>query len=338
MTRSRRRVLASRRLGMVLDRATPDRIDFHRKVAVRSPVLVGVALVALAFVPLIAPGAIDELRVLASLLLGGAGVALVRATRSRIERFHLDLRGHRLVGPALDCSTDGARAIALAGSGLAQLHPAALYRAELCLADGRREPLLENQDPARLLRDLSVVLEHLELPVEAGWGLPENATPWRPAPARAAPPPDPPRRHIDVHAPTSPYQRIAGITTLGGGVFTLVAMGLMMTARVERGESLSLLSVVLPALTVVLVLLVGALVLTRRTTVAGNGSLCVQRRALGFRVGQLEIPFERIRHAWAVGPDATVRHVLLQLDDGPVAFACASDEAARCAGQIAAVD
>ncbi len=174
--------------------------------------------------------------------------------------------------------------------------------------------------------------------MEVGWGLPEQATPWRPpaSSGSASATPAPARRQLEARAPTSPYQRLAGATTIGGALCTLIAMAIMMTARIERGESLSALSVVLPALSVFLVMLLGAVVLTDCTTIAGNGSLRVQRRALGVRLGGLEIPFERIRHAWAVGPDPTLRrHVLLELDDGPVAFACAGDDAVRCAEQIA---
>lgn len=320
---------------MVLVRATAERLEFQRHIPVRSPVLVGVAFIALALLPLLAPGTVDATRIACSLALAVAGLALVRITRARVESFHVDLARHELTGPRTALSLDGATGIALAGTGHADLHPAARYRAELCLADGRRALLLENADPALLLRDLVRVLEHLDLPVLPGWGLPEHATPWI-TPAAKAPKARDGASAFAERALTSPFQRIAGLTTIGGGVFTMVAIGIMMTARLDRGESIAPLGVALPVATVLLAFLVGFGVLTDRTSITRNGALEVERRALGIRVGGLAIPVERIRQAWAVGPDpAQRRHVLLELDDGPVAFACAGDDAVRFAELIA---
>lgn len=314
---------------MVLDRATPDFLDFRRRVPTGAPVLVGVAFVAFAVAPLAAPGALSWSRALGALTLASAGLTLLRATRPRVERYRLELARRTLHGPEGDRSLESASAILLTGGGLEQRAARVRYRAELRLARGERALLLENDDPAALLRDLSRVLERLPLPVEPGWGLPAEATPWaggRPGAAGGA------TRRFALRARSAASQRIAGATTLGGGLFTAVAMGFMMGARLERGESIGALSWALTLTTVGLVLSIAVCLLTDRLELSASGVLRAERFVLGRRVSRLELPLERVCAAWAVSPDgASPRHLLLELDDGPVAFPCAGDPAATAA-------
>lgn len=312
---------------MLLSKASPERLEFHRYRRTRAPLLVGVAFAALALLPLLAPGPVTVWRLLTSVVLVVTAVLLIRITRPRSARIVLRVRDRVLERDGREIRL-GQCSVQLVGAlDEETAYPGAMYRAVLVLPDGRRELLLERDEPAGVLSDLARVREVLPLPVRSGWGLPPDAAPWE-RPTKTAASSRRAATRVDMATLRHRSQRSSAITTLIGGIGTATAMVIMMGAQRDRGLPVTGLGLALAAATVVLILLVGAFIATDRLHIHGDRELSVERRALGFVWKRQTIPRTALRHVWAVGPDpAEPRHLLLQLDSGLVALRCVGEQA-----------
>lgn len=317
---------------MLLSHVSPGRLEFRRHRRSRAPLLVGVAFAALALLPLLSPGPVTLFRALTSVVLVASAVLLIRFTRPQSARVVLRVRDRILERDGEEISLGSCSAELVGAKDQEAAQPGSMYRVELVLEDGRRELLLEHEDPADVVADLIRIREVLPLPVVSGWGLPQDAAPWE-APAPAA---DTAQGHVDLTVLRHPAQRSSAITTLIGGVATATAMGIMIGAQAERGDPISRLSVVLAGATVVLILLIGAFIATDRIRIWGDTELRIERRALGIVWKRQLIPRAALRHAWAVGPDAEPHHLLLQLDSGLLALRCVGEQARRLRSQLEA--
>ncbi len=320
---------------MIVSYASPEQIKLRQSRRTRAPLLVGVAFGALALLPLCSPGPLTPWRVLTSAVLVLSAILLIRFTRPRSTQVVLRVRDRVVERDGLEIPI-GQSAVQLVGArDEVTRYPGAMYQAVLLLPDGRRELLLERDDPAGVLSDLIRIRKELRLPVRAGWGLPTDAKPWErpgdntPQPARAFAP-------IDMTALRHPSQRASAVTTLIGGVGTATAMGIMMEAQHDRGLPVSGLSLALAGGTVALILLVGAFIATDRLRIRGDGDvLHFERRALGIVWKRHTFKRTALRHVWAVGPDPGVpRHLLLQLDNELLSVRCLGEQARQLRSQL----
>jgi len=321
---------------MLLSHVSPERLEFRRYRRTRAPVLVGVAFAALALLPLLSPGPVTAWRVITSAVLLLSAFLLVRFTRPRSTQVVLRIRDRVLERDGLEFPLGNCSVQLVGARDEETSYPGAVYRAELVLADagGRRELLLERDEPAGVLSDLIRIREVLPLPVRAGWGLPADAAPWDPARLEQSPPARG-GAHIDARVLRHPAQRSSAVTTLIGGVGTATAMGIMIGAQRERGLPVSSLSLSLAGATVVLILLIGAFIASDRLRIQGDDELCIERRALGVAWKRQLIQRSALRHAWTVGPDPTEpHHLLLQLDSGLIALPCVGEQARQLQSQL----
>jgi hypothetical protein len=321
---------------MLLSHVSPERLEFSRYRRTRAPVLVGVAFAALALLPLLSPGPVTAWRVITSAVVLLSAILLIRFTRPRWTHVVLRVRDRVLERDGLEIPL-GDCAVQLVGArDEAPPYPGATYRAELVLpdADGRRELLLERDEPAGVLSDLIRIRAVLPLPVRGGWGLPADAAPWD-TPKQEQSPPRRGGAPIDALVRRHPAQRSSAVTTLIGGIGTATAMGIMIGAQRERGLPVSALSLTLAGATVVLIVLIGAFIASDRLRIQGDDELCIERRALGIAWKRQTIQRSALRHAWTVGPDpAEPHHLLLQLDSGLLALPCVGDQARKLQSQL----
>ncbi|MCA9592642.1 MAG: hypothetical protein KC776_05000 [Myxococcales bacterium] len=318
---------------MVLGRITATTLEFYRRGRLRAPLLTATAFAVLALLPLLTPGVPDGHPIATAVLLGALSVSLFWYSVRRAERLIVDLAQGVVRTRRGDLPLSGARELVLTNTTEVDEAPRRRYRIELLFASGAHLRLLEGSDPARVLSDLRKVLGVLELPVRTGWGLPPGATPWRDgeAPAAAATAPA-------FVAEARPYesQGRTAATVFGGTVVIAVAMGIMMTARLRRGEAISALSASLAAVTLLILLVVGVVVLGLRTRVRwGDGTLDIERTVFGHAFGRERVVVEKLRGVHAVSPGTEMlEHVLLDAGDDLYAVACAGGGGSELAAAL----
>jgi hypothetical protein len=311
---------------MVLVESNERSATLRAPLKVRPPALVAVAFWFAAPLPLIVPDRSDTVHYAFSALLVAIGAALtlssIRRPASRLEFGPQVFRTDDHTRPMAD-----AREIVLSGVSEETVDPT--YRAELVFETGQRELLLEHSEPARVLRDLSVLLPRLELPVRVGWGLPESARPWQspslpPASARKV---DAELETIAVEPSTS--SRRPALALMIGGVMLGALQTILITSAVRRASHVSLLSLSLALASVATVLAIGSIVWSRRIVVTTGGRVAVRVRMLGIDAGVLGEVDAPLSDAWPVSPDGgTPRHVLVATAAGPLSIPCEGDAAA----------
>lgn len=310
--------------------ASSDRVVVRGRLPREGPLLVASALAAMAVVPLISPGPLTPARVAMALVLGGIAAAIGRGAVGRRRELAIDVSSGEIVFGRDRYPLTAARRFLLTTTGGEAAEPRVAYRAELELEGSTRVVVLEGTDPGAVLHDLGRLLEHLQLPVRRGWGIPADAEPWRPATSeRSAPAPHPARMRI---APL-PSQRRAAIAVTGGALFTTIAMSVMFGTRLRQGSDVAPLSWALAVVTVTLLYLIGLFIATDHVALAiGDGRVRVERRAFGRARSRWELPLSEVRRAYAVGPDVDEpRHVLVETPRGAVAIACSGADAGALA-------
>jgi len=312
---------------MVLVESDERSATLRAPLKVRPPALVAIAFWLAAPLPLIVPDRSDTVHYAFSALLVAIGVALtLSSVRRPASRLEFGLRLFKTDDHARPMAE--AREVVLSGASEEAADPT--YRAELVFESGQRELLLEHSEPARVLRDLSLLLPRLELPVRVGWGLPEGAWPWQsPSSARAS------ARKVEgeletiVLDPPASSRRPA-LALLFGGVMLGALQAILITSAVKRASPVSPLSVALALASVATVLAIGAVVWSRRFIVTAGGRVAIRVRVLGVDIGTLSEADAPLSDAWPVSPDGgTPRHVLLATAAGPLSVPCEGDAAAR---------
>jgi hypothetical protein len=275
---------------------------------------------------------LDSQRLLVTVL-GWAGTLLL-AWRCWPRRVHLTLR------PAtrqLIIGRETAGQILVLSETLRWLltveHPPELpqprYRA-LLLHDQRSWPLLSNEDPAQLLRDLGRVLTRWPGHVEQEWQLPSSAQPWLSPPGALAadgtaePSPEPDVRVV----PGSRADR-----TLRGAMIvmtTLVLLDLIYLVVSTRAHLTAVhpLSVALAALGAACLVAISASVLTRHPRLALGSQLAQEDSVLGLRRVRHRVHARGVRGVYVLCSCSARRgHLLVDSAEGSLSLLVESKDA-----------
>jgi hypothetical protein len=304
---------------MVLVESDERSATLRAPLKLRPAVLVAVAFWVTAPLPLFVPDRSGTVHYAFSALLVAIGAVLalssIRRPASRLEFGPRIFRTDDHVRPIAE-----AREVVLTGGDDA-VEPT--YRAEIVFESGHRELLLEHSEPARVLRDLSVLLPRLDLPVRAGWGLPDGARPWRSPSAPPASPRTPDAELEPIVVERAASARRPAQALLFGGVGLGALQTILITSAVKRASYVSPLSLGLALSSVTIVLTIGLIVWSRRIVVSADRRVTVRVRILGMEVGTLGQADAPLSDAWPVSPDGgTPRHVLMATAAGPLSFPC----------------
>lgn len=296
----------------------PDKLELLVRRRAGPLLLGGLGLFGLGSVAFVTPAPLSAVRVSCFAVLAGAGVALVLRSLPGRGSLTLDLTERRLRGPDLSVDLRDARAWVLSGSDTA--HPA--YRVEVELASGARHVVLERPEPAGVVADLRKLLEAWDLPVQAGWGLPATAAPWR-ADREGGPSWRPRVPAVEVTAELRPAQRASAVGVLLSMLAMATLMTLMFVQRWWRHGVIGTLSVALSVIVVLALVVIGVKMLTDRIRVRRDDGVTIERLGLGARRLLRRCPLQSVRAAYAVSPDyGEPRHVLVASDDGVWAIPC----------------
>ena len=183
---------------MCLLESTPERLRLVRRTPVRAPALAGVALLALAVVPLAVHEARSPCTIVALTLRAGASLEVVRRSRARLEQVDISLPDFAVEGRSDTGRPTRPRAISLTHGTRGHAPTRLTYRAELLTDESEPQLLLERDEPAGVLADLSRLLRHVDLPLARGWGIPDGASPWEPNRPASTPAPQAARARARV--------------------------------------------------------------------------------------------------------------------------------------------
>jgi hypothetical protein len=213
----------------------------------------------------------------------------------------------------LVAGTPRGREIALGGTTEAE---PPLYRAQLVFEDGARVVILEGDEPAGVLAGAELVSERLGLTLSFGWGL-ERLSPTEMLPAsRASGKADDAAKRATLAV--YPAQQRVAYATLGGALFIAVVTLALAFEPPRGGRTLAGLSLVLPALTVALGLVLGVVFQKLEARLELRDGVLARRYCLG-RV-QLGAPRQLCRNVtalFAVAPDGgAARHLLVRTERG----------------------
>ena len=235
------------------------------------------------------------------------------ATSEDTERPH----GAELTAQLLAVPTAGSSGNALYGVGLEQdAGPVVL--------------LIASPDPSEALRDLAAIRAKLSLRVVGGWGLPAGVS-W----ADRAAPQDPRKRPVAPWDDRAARRPIAAALFLGAATIS-VAIGVEIKRRLDLGDPLAPLSIGLPLLGLSLLLLVTLTLVTGGVRMELGVDLCCERRVLGVTYSRRAVKRSTIRNAYLVSPSGHhAHHLLLDTDEGPIAFPCDDVLGTKIASEIA---
>lgn len=311
----------------VVDSA-PEFVVIRGRRAVRSSLLLGVALFACVALALSADPATRGMRHFAGwTVVGLASVILVffgwprrRTIVLRREDSAVDIDGTKQPLGDARFRLAGVRRNWSAGP--------REYGVLLERAPGGAVLFLSDPSPDRVLRDLAVVRGVLPLPVVSGWNLPLDS-PWTRAAdgSRAAPSEKEGSRGRERirGGPTAKgrtKRSIVGTLLVGcAGVSAIIVIDV--EHRIALGDAPAALSLVLPAVSVAVLLSIALAIATGRTTLELGSELRAARLLFGLAIERRSIPRSAVHDGWLVSPDGhTPTHILLDTDGGPEAFDC----------------
>ena len=318
---------------MRIVRAAPDLIETQARGGIGTPLLIGSVLLCWPLVsPFLAVGPANRDRWVAvsvvaliaiGLIVGGWPRRRVVALRPAARTVAVD------GGPPIPLSEDAALRLVAAPaqpvSGPMRYGVALENRGMLPLV------VLAGADPGKVLGDVARLREHMPLPVQVGWGLPAGSFPWL---ART-------RGTLDGGGlgawrkddPVEPTRRRA-TTALGVGTVAAAALLLMeIRGRASRGDVASPISLVLPAVGILLLVLLTYVMGTLKPRVSAASELVGEWRVGSLPLLRRSVERTKIRRADLVSPSGNAgRHLLVDAgEDGFVAFRCEKDEGARVA-------
>lgn len=303
----------------------------------RQPLFIaGCVFSAMAVVPLLMGPPFSFPRLLATGTLAALAVFMLGSGRARQLSIVVDLEAGTLTHGTRVTSLPRTSTLRLGSSQRGpERAPHVPYRVELSLGDGRRECLLERNEPAAVLRDVSRLLSVWAIPVQRGWGLPQDAQPWvydeRAASIESAP-------AIDVRGRPSASAHGGALATGIGGTLIAFIIGMILAARVRRGADVDALSLILPGLSLTLLIVLAAYLTTARLRVVTEEDvLSVERRAFGLPWARFSVKRPALLGVFAVSshpePESPA-HLLIQTRQGPFAFRCTRELAATIAGAV----
>jgi hypothetical protein len=207
----------------------------------------------------------------------------------------------------------------------------ASYGVALATADVPRVLLLASDDPAETLADLARLRAVTPLRVVGGWGLGADS-PWVDENG-------PPRRDDRDTAPwdeRNTRRTIVKTLLVATGAIAIL-MADEVRGRMVLGETPSTPSILLPFFALSLLGLLTAVIATRSVRLHLGMVLCAEERVLGLSLGKKEVSRAAIRGAFLVSPTGHhAKHLVVQTDDGPVAFPCTETEGRRITTALSA--
>ncbi len=290
----------------------------------------------MAVVPLLMGPPFSFARLLATGTLAALAVLMLGSGRARQHWLIIDIEAGTLAHGARVTSLTHASTLRLGSTQRGpERAPYVPYRVELALGDGRRECLLEGSDPARVLRDLARVLGVWRVPVQRGWGLPKGARPWAydadAATVQNALP-------MDIRGRPSPAAPGGALATGIGGALVAFIIGLILVTRLRRGAPVDALSLILPGLSLALLLVLAIYLATARLRVVTDiEALSLEHRAFGLPWARFSVQHSALLGVFAVSSHAepeSPAHLLVQTRQGPFAFRCSRELAARIAAAL----
>jgi hypothetical protein len=213
--------------------------------------------------------------------------------------------------------------------------PQPRYRA-LLWHDQRGWPLLGNEDPAQLLRDLGRVLARWPGQVEQEWQLPSEAQPWLCPPGTLSAGSDPPAT-ITPEVDALALEGSRADRTLRGSMLImtlLVVLDLtyLVLSASARVASVHPLSVALAVLAGACLIIISASVLTRHPRLALGSQLAQEHSVLGLRRVRHRVHPQSVRGVYvlgSVGSSGAARrgHLLVDSSEGSLALLVESKDA-----------
>jgi hypothetical protein len=310
--------------------STPDLIELRGRGGVGTPLIVGSVLMCW---PILATMMVGTLptgdRLLSTVLLVGVASVFIAFGRPkrRTIRIHPRARtveserGTAVLGDDASLRLTAAPAQPVAGP----------LRYGVMLEARGTLPLLvlTGRDPARVIADVVALRAQLPLPVRSGWGLSRNAIPWI-GPSMAD------SEAVATDDPVEPTRRRA-TTTLGVG--TAGAAGLLLMeihGRASRGDPMSGMSIVLPALGILLLCALTFILASSKRRVSASAGLLWEWRIGTFTLQRRCIAAAAIRRAELVSPNGHAgRHLLVQTtNDEFVSFECQRADGAAAVAQL----
>jgi hypothetical protein len=318
---------------MVLMAVDDHSAKLRARVRLRPPFLVAVAFWFAATLPLFVPEQRSIGHFASSALLAAIGIALAHPS-FRQQRRTIVFADRTFQADDRLLPLAQAREIVLTGSDGEGLEPS--YQAHLVFDGGQRELLLEHHEPARVLQDLTALYPLLRLPIRRGWGLPESAMPWESRDISMVLANNSNVKSEQIEVAAGGVRRPAAALIVGALVLGTV-QAILVARTLERAPALSPFSVGLALASILTVLLLGFMVLTRRFVVTVGPRVAIERRLLGFGVRTLAAAPAPVRGAWAVSPEGrSPRHVLIATEGEPLSVACEGDAAASLAERLLA--
>lgn len=262
-----------------------------------------------------------------------AGVGLLLRARRKTSRIYVDRSTAQIRIGRRSRSLGPVAAFELAGMGEPFDDTAdEAYRVHLVFGDGRRQLLLDGDDPAHVLMDLRRILAVWPLPVRSGWGLPKHAAPW------------------SIEASTNRLGRGSpGFSVIGapmastgsalatgiGGALIAAIIALVLESRLSHGAEISRLSLVLPILGLTFLFLFAASLASARVRITKNHVLVIEQRTLSLTWRTTRIEASDVVAAYAVQPNSGhPAHLLLQTGTRLVAVRCSGDAARAVAARL----
>jgi hypothetical protein len=190
--------------------------------------------------------------------------------------------------------------------------------------------VLTGLDPARVLEDVVALRAHLPLPVRTGWGLSRNAIPWLgPSSAETD-------ASVRTDDPVEPTRR-RSTTALGVG--SAAAAGLLLMeihGRASRGDPMSVISIVLPALAVLLLGTLTFISASSKRRVSAGAALVWEWRLGVFTLQRRSVDAAAIRRAELVSPTGQgSRHLLVYTTTEKfMAFECPRSDGAAAIAKL----
>lgn len=287
-------------------------------------------------VPLLTGPPFSFARLLAAGTLAALAVLMLGSGRARQLSVVIDLEAGTLTHGTRVTSLTRNSALRLGSSQRRpERSPHVPYRIELLLGDGRRECLLERNEPAGVLRDLARVLSIWPVTVQRGWGLPQDAQPWlsddRVLALENLP-------AMDVRGRASASSFGGALATGIGGALVAFVIGLILVTRLRRGAGVDVLSLVLPGFSLMLLAVLAAYLATARLRVVSEADgFSVERRAFGLPWARFSVHPSALLGVFAVtshGEPESPAHLLVHTRQGPFAFSCSRGLAASIAGAL----
>jgi hypothetical protein len=270
--------------------------------------LAGLTMFGLALIPVISAPGMTFPRLATASVLATAAAVLIRigSPKKRLEIPSLEALSH---GPS--------RPQALALSGDTDVEPPR-YQAALVFHDGARVVILENDEPAQVFEQAEAVSRKLGLALELGWGLENGGAAFAPGSMRRVAS-ETARGSADpaVVAVFPAQQRVAN-AALGGAAFIALMTLWLAFEPPRRGAELTGISLILPALSVLLALAFGFLFHALKARLELRGGTLERRFFVAnFALGAARVVASDVLSVVPVAPDGTTaRHLLVRTRHG----------------------